>query len=184
MKKEWVLTQESFDALLAWLDPDREAAGRLYEEIRKRLIKIFTCRGCLDAEDLADETINRVTTKLDEITATYLGDPARYFYAVGNNIHHEYLRRKREPAPPPMVANEETDQIEYDCLERCMEKLTPLNRDLVLKYYQDEKRTKIDNRRKLAEQLGIAANALRIRAHRIRASLQDCVLMCVREAAA
>ena len=50
MNKDWFLTQEAFDALLAWLDPEREAAGRKYEEIRLRLIKLFTCRGCSEPD--------------------------------------------------------------------------------------------------------------------------------------
>ncbi len=102
MKKEWFLTQEAFDALLAWLDPDREAAALKYETVRLRLIKIFACRGCSEAEDLADETINRVTSKLPEIQASYTGEPARYFYGVANKIHLEYTRRK--PVPPLPVA--------------------------------------------------------------------------------
>jgi hypothetical protein len=48
MKKGWVLTQELFDTLLGWLDPDRERAGDKYETVRIRLIKVFTCRGCLE----------------------------------------------------------------------------------------------------------------------------------------
>jgi hypothetical protein len=43
MKKEWVLTKESFEALLAWLDANPEAAAIKYEQIRTRLIKIFVC---------------------------------------------------------------------------------------------------------------------------------------------
>ena len=65
-----------------------------------------------------------------------------------------------------------------------MQRLTADNRKLVLQYYQEEKQAKIDHRKLLAEQLGIALNALRIRAHRIRASLQECVQNCVREATA
>jgi DNA-directed RNA polymerase specialized sigma24 family protein len=96
----------------------------------------------------------------------------------------EYIRRK--PAPPlpdPKTAADESD-LEYQCLDRCVEKLTPENRDLVLSYYQEEKHAKIEHRKNLAATLGIAANALRIRAHRIRASLQECVKQCVRQAAA
>jgi DNA-directed RNA polymerase specialized sigma24 family protein len=184
MNKDWVLTQESFDALLAWLDPAREEAGRKYEEIRLRLIKVFTCRGCFEPEDLADETINRVSKKLREIETDYSGDPARYFYGVANKVHLESLRRKPIPIPP--VRSEESDDIEkeYECLERCIQRLTPNNRALVLQYYQEEKRAKIDHRKDLAEQLGIALNALRIRAHRIRASLQECVQNCLNEAVA
>ena len=79
MNKNWSLSQEAFDALLDWLDSDREQAGIKYEQIRSRLIKIFTGRGCIGPEDLADETINRVTRKLKEIQNEFTGDRARYF---------------------------------------------------------------------------------------------------------
>ncbi len=184
MNKGWVLTQESFDDLLAWLHPQREQAGQKYEDIRRRLIKIFTCRGCCEPEDLADETINRVSKKLKDIKSEFTGDPARYFYGVANKVHMEYLRRK--PTPPMPASLEDSDQIEkeYECLERCMQKLTPDNRELVLQYYQDDKRAKIDHRKHLAEQFGIAVNALRIRAYRARAVLQECVHECLQQSAA
>ena len=180
MNKNWVLTQESFDALLDWLDPHREQAGQKYEDIRFRLIKIFTCRGCFEPEELADETINRVTSKVKKIGDDFTGDHARYFYGVANKVHLEYLRRKPvQPAPVLSLASAEVEQ-EFDCLERCMEQLTPENRQLVLQYYQEEKKAKIDHRKMLAEKLGIAVNALRIRAYRIRASLQECVQACLK----
>ena len=46
----WTLTPELFEQLLDWLNPDREQAGRDYEALRRRLIKLFTCRGCSDPE--------------------------------------------------------------------------------------------------------------------------------------
>jgi RNA polymerase sigma factor (sigma-70 family) len=167
------------------LDPNRDLAGRKYEDIRRRLIKIFTCRGCIEPEDLADETINRVTSKLSEVKPDFVGDPGRYFYGVAVKIHFEYLRRK----PPPEVPAAPTDydeavETEFQCLERCMQKLSSENRTLVLQYYQDEKRAKIDHRKRIAEEFGIAINALRIRAYRIRASLQECVRNCMGEATA
>jgi DNA-directed RNA polymerase specialized sigma24 family protein len=179
MKKEWVLTQEAFDALLAWLDPDRELAAQKYESIRTRLIKIFACRGCAEAEDLADETINRVTNKLPEIQGTFVGEPARFFYGVANKIQLEHSRPQRTIPITPPTDNDEDSELEYQCLDRCMEKLSSENRQLVLSYYQEEKHAKIEHRKRLATSLGIALNALRIRAHRIRASLQECVKECV-----
>ncbi|HEX5705179.1 MAG TPA: hypothetical protein VFX97_18410 [Pyrinomonadaceae bacterium] len=184
MKKDWVLTRESFEALLAWLDPDREGAALKYETVRLRLIKIFACRGCSEAEDLADETINRVTSKLPEIQASYTGEPARYFYGVANKIHLEYMRRKPVPPLPVATTDHEQAELEYACLDRCVAKLPPEHRGLVLSYYQEEKHAKIEHRKLLAARLGIAANALRIRAHRIRAALQQCVKECVQESAA
>jgi RNA polymerase sigma factor (sigma-70 family) len=175
------LDQESFDTLLGWLNQDRELAARKYEEIRRRLIKIFTCRGCVEAEDLADETFDRVTRKAREVARTYVGDPALYFYGVAHNVHLEHLRGKfRRPLPAiePQVRVEESEP-EYECLEECLRRLTRDDRELVLQYYQEEKRAKIENRKHLARQLGIAINALRIRAYKIRVILQQCVQECV-----
>lgn len=179
MNKDWFLSQESFDALLDWLDSDREQAGVKYEEIRHRLIKIFTSRGCFEAEDLADETINRVVRKLKEIESEFSGDRARYFYGVANKVHLEHLRRKLPPDSPILPDDSKRIELEYRCLEQCIERLTAENRELVLQYYQAEGRAKIEQRKALAEKLGIAPNALRIRAYRIRLSLQECVERCI-----
>jgi DNA-directed RNA polymerase specialized sigma24 family protein len=181
MNKEWVITQEAFDGLLAWLDADRDRAAQKYETVRTRLIKIFACRGCGEADDLADETINRVTAKLHEIVGTYVGDPALYFYGVANKVYLEYLRRRPVVEAPPLRESSDDIEAEYACLEKCMDQLPGESRRLVLEYYQEEKRAKIERRRKLAEELGIAVNALRIRAHRIRQQLQQCVQVCVEQ---
>ena len=179
MNKGWVLSQESFDALLDWLAPDREQAGQKYEEIRTRLIKVFTCRGCYEPEDLTDETINRVIKRLHEIQGHFKGDQAKYFYGVANKVHLEYLRRKRlQPVEVP-EADSNRIEIEFKCLEHCLDHLTAENRYLVLQYYQLERKARIDRRKQLAKELGIKVNALRIRAHRIRAGLQACVEECL-----
>lgn len=179
MNKSWVLSQESFDALLDWLAPEREQAGQKYEEIRTRLIKIFTCRGCYEPEDLADESINRVINRLAEIQGQFKGDQARYFYGVANKVHLEYLRRKQLQ----YIAVPETDssriEVEFKCLEHCLDRLSAENRQLVLQYYQLERKARIDQRKALAKEFGIKLNALRIRAHRIRATLQECVQECL-----
>ena len=182
MNKNWSLSQEAFDALLDWLDSDREQAGIKYEEIRARLIIIFTGRGCVDAEDLADETINRVTQRLSTIKKEFTGDPTRYFFGVANFILMEYMRRK-PPQPSPFPPNDSNQvEVEFRCLEQCMDSLSEENRYLLLKYYGAEGGSKIDQRKQLAEELGIAANALRIRAYRIRLGLQQCVEKCIKRA--
>src|SRR5437016_12554129 len=61
------INQEQFDQLLSWLSPDRNTAAEKYEWIRKRLIKMFVCRGSNIPEDLADRTVNRVARKLREV---------------------------------------------------------------------------------------------------------------------
>jgi RNA polymerase sigma factor (sigma-70 family) len=179
MKKNWVLSQESFDTLLDWLAGNRELAGQKYEEIRHRVIRIFAGRGCYEPEDLADETINRVASKVHEIRESYSGDPALYFYAVAKNIHKEYLRRRPTHISPVVLIDSSKQDEQFRCLEECLDLLSADSRELVIQYYQEEKKAKIHQRKLLAQRLGIAPNALRIRACRIRASLLECVEKCL-----
>lgn len=184
MKKEWNLTEEVFDKFLLWLHPDRAEAGKKYESIRRHLILIFNCRGCADSEALADETIDRVIRRSQVMADTYIGDPAPYFITVAHNLYHNYASKRsrlseldndlpQQPDPDP------DDEKVYQCLDSCMQHLAPASASLVLEYYKENKKAKIDNRKKLADQLGIGTNALRIRAHRIRGELQRCINECL-----
>ena len=178
-KKDRELSSDAFEALLQWLAPDREEAGKRYEDIRRRLIRIFGCRGCTEPDILADEAINRVARKVDQLAATYEGDPALYFYGVANKIHLEELKKVKRQVTEWHEPKEDDCDAEFECLERCMDKLTGNSRELVLKYYDHEKDAKIEQRRHLAETLNIGLNALRIRAHRIRIVLYRCITGCL-----
>lgn len=170
--------------LLEWLDPDRERAGYRYEEIRRKLMKIFTLRGCPNAEDLADVTIDRVIRKISEISHSYSGDPALFFYGVAQHVYSEHLKQKSIPASPISDVAEASNRIDvhFECLDRCLEHLSPASRDLITLYYQEEKgRNKVDARKRLAHELGISVNVLRIRIHRIRNALMECMMQCMKE---
>ena len=179
MNKNWVMSQESFEGLLDWLDPNREQAAIKYEQIRGGLINYFTFRAPCAAEDLADETINRVSSRLGEINFQVNGERTRYFYGVARKVQLEYSRRKTPHPPAETPIDSDRVEAEFRCLEECIGKLSAENRELVLRYYQADGREKIEQRKKLADELGIAPNALRIRAYRIRAALQKCVEKCV-----
>jgi DNA-directed RNA polymerase specialized sigma24 family protein len=179
-KGETGLTPERFERLLAWLNDDRERAGQKYEEIRVQLIKIFVSRGCSSAEELADETIDRVARKISRISGDYSGDPALYFYGVARMIYLEYLRSRPTPVELAPVDFVENDEREFDCLQQCVKRLTPKNRELILAYYGNEGQH-VDQRRVLADRLGLEPNALWVRAHRIRQRLRDCVNRCLKE---
>ena len=175
--------------MLAWLDPDRECAGVRYEEIRAKLIKIMVWRQCYAAELLADETINRVSHKVQHIASTYEGNPALYFYGVLKKVYQEWQKvdplipypddRLSEPEPSEDV------ELIHEYLERCRQKLDdPEDRELILKYYEKEKRAKILHRKEMADRLGITLNSLRMRVHRINSILQKCIVDCLNDAEA
>src|SRR5262245_31369939 len=175
------LTQESLDSLLDWLSGDRETAGREYEKIRVRLIKIFVCRGCRVPEELADETINRVARKVKDIAGNYEGDPSFYFYAVAQRVYLEYSKTKPSVLPVTAAPDDHDDfHRRLDCLDRCLEGLSSESREIILSYYGTEEASKKEARRTLAMKLGIGANALWIRAHRIRNNLRRSMEECLR----
>ena len=183
MKEERDWESENFERLLGWLDADHERAGARYEEIRRGLVKIFTSRGCSEPEVLADDTITRVCRKVHAVAPAYDGDPAVYFYGVAQNVHLEHLRRMRRRAKRLKLvenyllsgAREHDVEPELRCLDLCLAELTEASRELVLEYYRDDGAAKIERRRRLAERLGLRPAALRLRAFRVRAALEDCV---------
>ena len=184
MPESQSITAEDLQTLLGWLDPDKESAGEKYESIRQRLIRLFIGRGCCEPELLADRTIDRVITKVPQIVSSYDGEPAAYFCGVANNIHHEWLRnqeRERKAVFIDTTAEHNEDDAEYACLERCLGELSDDSRELILEYYRDEKRAKIDRRKKLAKSLGISVGALQIKASRIRTRLLKCVGDCAKD---
>lgn len=184
MRKDWELTKEAFDALLDWLHPDRNEAAREYERIRRRLIRIFLGRGCPAAEELADETINRVTVRVPELSH-YEGDKALFFFRVADFVYREWLKLPRpRPDPPDVIVTppEPNDLEKKDkCLKQCLEELSEESRTLFLEFNDKEKRAKIEHRKMLAKECGITVNALRIRAHRIRNQLKQCITKCLEE---
>ena len=136
---------------------------------------------------MADETINRVAGKIQQIAESYTGDPALYFWGVADKIHLEYTRRASShftALPADLAERKETQgeaELGYRCLEKCMERLSSQNRELILSYYGavDSPQSKISGRKELSQRLGIGANALWIRAHRIREGLKKCMDLCL-----
>jgi DNA-directed RNA polymerase specialized sigma24 family protein len=67
----------------------------------------------------------------------------------------------------------------FECLDECIAKLPADSRDLILDYYQEEKRAKIDFRRQIAQRMGTDVENLRVRVFRIRASIYKCMEKCL-----
>lgn len=174
------ITQEQFDSLLTWLgEGDRDVGAQKYETIRAGLVRVFISKGFNDAEDLADETINRVITRLPDILETYDGDPTRYFHGVSRNIIRETVRRKEVTAEVSAVwIDPQPSSTELECLEQCLKLLSKDKRELILDYFVYEGHDKIEYHKEMAEELDISEGALRGRVYHIRANLVNCVREC------
>jgi RNA polymerase sigma factor (sigma-70 family) len=195
-KKKWVLDEYAFNQLLWSLAADRTQAAAQYENIRQKLITFFRCHACAFPEDCADMAMDRVARKISEGIELNPGNPFGFFFGIAHNILYEY-RAQQARLPIDSASNssiecfpqnshetrqpEEAIDQQIHCLEHCLEELTPVNRRLILEYYQGRTAVKIKNREKLAKQLGIPINALRIRALRVRKKLKDCIGHCLKQ---
>lgn len=182
------MTQEAFDTFLDWLSKDRDEAARLYESIRRRLIIFIENRPCAFAEELADETIDRVIQKVPTFEGKYEGDPVPYFYSVARFVclkHQDEQKRRYGGA-----VNDATPQGDQPaearlaelcdvCLDTCLQKLKSEQRQQILNYYREDKGAKIEDRKLTAERVGESLNALRIQVHRLRGKLRPCIEDCV-----
>ncbi|MGE5246280.1 MAG: RNA polymerase sigma factor [Betaproteobacteria bacterium] len=188
-------TQAAFTRLLEWLDDGTDSHGETYLEMRRRLVTYFDRRNRPAADDLADETLNRISRTLEEDGAIAVTPPARYCYVVARFVLLEDVRRARwsvqaddmrfalTAASSRPIDGDDSAAVREQCLEcldRCLLKLKPEQRELVVEYYRDSKRQRIERRRDLAGRLGISMNALGIRACRIRSALEACLGDCCR----
>ena len=135
---------DGFERLLNALDPDRDKAGEEYERIRQRLTRLFTWRGCSNADELTDRTMERVSRRLGEGADIYTGNVYAFFHGVALRVLQESWREAdraaaiaREPtlmraaAPDPDADAERDRQRRLNCLERCLAKMPASSRELL-----------------------------------------------------
>ena len=185
-RTKWTLTPDTFEKLLEAFSKDREEAGAQYEIMRRKLVRFFEWRKVEPAEDYADETINRVARRIAE--GQVIENLNSYFYGVARMVHLEALKEQEHGAIPLDEAPQTLQQRAPEpsepeprvlCFDRCLDSLPAENRSLIVGYYQEERRAKIELRQELADSLQIPLNALRIRAHRIRTRLEQCITQCM-----
>jgi RNA polymerase sigma factor (sigma-70 family) len=187
-KSSWILTQEAMDLLLARLHANREEAGVRYQDLRGKLTIYFEGRRCCNAEELTDETLNRLACKL--ASGESILDLNRYALGVARYVLKENQRRPESCAiqfdnlPPEydlQVARKansaalEAEEREWreEMMRRCLQEMPQHERELLNEYYQCEKNGRSEHRRKIAERLGMTPNALYLHIHRLRGRLFD-----------
>ena len=79
MARDSAIPPESFDEILAWLNPDRDVAAQMYVQLRNDLAKLFMWGRCTDPEGMTDETFDRVAKKVHEVRQTVRGRSATLF---------------------------------------------------------------------------------------------------------
>lgn len=176
-----VITSVNFEELLARFSPDRERAGEEYETLRRRLIKYFDLKGLRSPDSAADETLDRVASKIQ--AGEDIRDLTHYAYGVARWISHERFRveeRERKTYDNLVqlrsAGNDKSTASYLETLEVCLEELPESDRELLRAYYTDA--TSADcaqNRIDLAQRKGLSLNSIRLRVFRLRQTLATCV---------
>jgi DNA-directed RNA polymerase specialized sigma24 family protein len=139
------------------------ADGRLEE----RLVWFFARRGCLDPENCAAETVQRALAKLR--SGEEIGTLVGLIWGVADNVAKEARRKDRrvaasEPAdaiPDMGPASGPEHALLLKEIHGMVKRLPNKDRELLTSYFGRR------DHANLARELGITANALRIRVHRI-----------------
>jgi RNA polymerase sigma factor (sigma-70 family) len=174
------LTRERFVSFLEWLNPDMERAGEEYERLRFRLCTFFSQRQCCFADELTDETINRVISKAAE---EKIESKIAYCYGVAKNVYREWLRKQRthldidELQIAASVPEEQS--FPNECLDKCLQELSPDTRSLLLEYFSEEKSAKIDLHQRISQSLKMSQTALRMRVMRAKQKVKICIERCM-----
>ncbi|MEZ5424629.1 MAG: hypothetical protein R2747_00060 [Pyrinomonadaceae bacterium] len=183
------LSAEGFEKLLQRLDEDPSRAAERYEELRLKLVKFYGWRGCpaSSADELADETLNRVASKLEE--GVEIESLNAYACQVSRFVWLEFSRKRKEDhygdempeqAVDPVLPEEADERLV--CLRKCLAEVAPDDQDrqLIIGYYDTDAGGKLkDARRSLAEKFGLKMNALKVKACRLRSKLEKCINDCV-----
>lgn len=183
---KWIPTQQSFEKLLAAFASDRDEAGKQYEKIRVKLLRYFERYDIADADRCVDETLDRVMRRLDEGEA--IASITAYIYTVASYVRLEAWKQQEQMRKAASEIQRTAVVIHHNdndpnprqlCFDNCLRKLPIETRILIRDYYSEEGSLKIKLRKQMAQRLGIGLNALRIRAHKIRISLETCVRDCL-----
>jgi DNA-directed RNA polymerase specialized sigma24 family protein len=163
-------------ALLALLGGEPSCADEQFRLLRQKLLCFFEWNRCRSPEDLTHEVICRVLRRLSEGQQIYAENPHSYFFGVARNVLHEEWKR---PASEPVSLPENFD-AEQHAGEACglnlveqrvllgqgLRRLPPEDSDLIVRYFSEGPDL-------LCRQMGISANAMRIRVCRIRKKLEE-----------
>jgi hypothetical protein len=175
------MSREIFAGLLRQLHTDADTAAREYARLREKLLGYFDLRGDHDPDTAADATLDRAAAKLAAgVEAPNVG---RYCLGIARMVALERQREaQRERAAFQHFHEERAARLDEQTeaalrlMADCLEKLSDADRELLAAYCRRAPGEKHARRRTaLAAAQQMAPATLRLRVHRLRQKLHDCV---------
>ncbi len=175
------LTAESYTLLLRAFSFDEGEAGEVLSKLRDALVRFFQIKGDADAEDAADETLDRVAAKISEAVA--IEDLTKYSFGVARLVFLENLRKTQKANTAFQEYQDETERQktgeetdDFSQMRECFAKLADADKSLLQAYFTDVPPAELDEKRRaLTASLGVSQNNLRLKIFRLRRRLENCV---------
>lgn len=176
------MNANSLETLLAALAPEEKDAASAYRSVHARLTRFFSLQDVADPAALADEVMDRLAASLVARGAERIPSPGAFALGIARHLLQEETRRQireRETVREWMAATRMEDATQTELavrsLDRCLDRMPADRRELLRSYYAWTSGDKIGHHRRMAEELGLSANALRNRLQRARAELLACL---------
>jgi len=158
--------------LLAILDPRPGQAEEKYVKLFETLVRYFEWNRKPDPEDLAQETLRRAFSRLQEGQKITIDDPAGYFFGIARNLVREsWSARQVEqvgdldlPRAEPLFHNL-TSGEQLIFLQECLQALSRNELEILFAYVTGTGDA-------WAQTAGLPPGALRTRIYRIRKRLE------------
>ena len=176
-------TEAPLTYLLNFIDKDDpEKAGHIYTKLHRKLTNYFQMRGDNDPENAANITLDRAGVRIKG--GAVVPDITPYCLGIARIVALERFReQKREQNAGHAFAEEfcknnanEEIATDYRHMAGCLAELSDEDRKLLTIYCQRESKAKLARLRdKLAAEGNMTLTALRMRVHRLRVILADCV---------
>jgi DNA-directed RNA polymerase specialized sigma24 family protein len=171
------LTTEAFELLLSRLAPGPEAAGHEYERLRLNLANYFRLKGLQEPFAVADLTLDRVARLLTSKAVDNLGP---FSFGVARLVCLEQYRaeQRQRGAVEEFAGNltEENEEDTYELMQECLRAIGAEDQELLRSYFQElPPKDRHAYRENLARQAGINVGRLRLRIHRLRQKLENCL---------
>ena len=112
---------EGLESLIILLDADGEGPpGAGYQLIQIKLIRYFEWQGCVAADELTDETIDRVANKIAH--GQQIDNLGGFFYGVARLVLKEFQRKeqKRQRVLANLPTSTEEVGNDEECVADCL----------------------------------------------------------------
>ncbi len=175
------MNDESFKILFAALASEADESTVKYTELRNSLVRYFQIKGDADADEAADETLDRVALKLSQNAP--VDNVTNYSFGAARLIFLERLRKaeKTFKAEREFYKHRTSDenaapQDDFRFFRECFDRLNEPERRILIDYFADLPFFKLtDYREKLSREYDVSLINLRVKIYRLRVRLEDCL---------